>query len=521
MGHLTNVQRHPCNTAYMDDASSDWTERHRPNQMSTLVGNDAQRKRVENWLNSWSRGIPSKRGILLVGPPGIGKTTIAHAIANEFGWNVVELNASEQRNASVLRQAALGGAVHSSLDSWTDGGGGLAKTLILLDEVDHLAGSFRKVAEDTIEKAVNPDDQRTLSGDSGGKAELLRILSLSKQPIIMTCNDKMRLFGRSNWRNNQSRILRLADIIEFRRVNNNDMETIARRVLHSEGVTIDSSALQSIIRGNSGDLRALINDLQCSVKDGHINLESALEQVEIGRRDAHVEVFDGLKAMYRAPSSRDAADIARDLDRPPGELNEWIAWNNGINRENVHDIAQAIKALKRADKSLGIAFNNRAYRAWYWCFELLGSAARSPNPIERVDISYPDTLRRGREAWKTGSANSRLAESVGASLAASRDSLYPTLLAMHESEIVSNPEDISLSLRIGLQADDHLALHGIKRSSSQGKRIISYFDDSIKPVSSELSTSQNVDNDGINTEPDIEQISEEQPTGNQFSLNDF
>ena len=36
--------------------------------------------------------------------------------------------------------------------------------------------------------------------------------------------------------------------------------------------------------------------------------------------------------MYRAPTSRDAANIARDLDKTPGELNEWIAWNNGINR---------------------------------------------------------------------------------------------------------------------------------------------------------------------------------------------
>ena len=49
MESITNVQRHPNYFVAMDDVS-DWTERHRPERMSTLVGNDAQRTRVTNWL---------------------------------------------------------------------------------------------------------------------------------------------------------------------------------------------------------------------------------------------------------------------------------------------------------------------------------------------------------------------------------------------------------------------------------------------------------------------------------------
>ncbi|MEC7687907.1 MAG: hypothetical protein VX514_02575, partial [Candidatus Thermoplasmatota archaeon] len=179
------------------------------------------------------------------------------------------------------------------------------------------------------------------------------------------------------------------------------------------------------------------------------------------------------------------------------------------------DVGTAISALKRADRTLGISFTNRAYRSWYWCFELLGAAARYPKSIQRADVSYPDTLRRGREAWKTGGANYRLAEHVGTSLAASRNSLYPTLLAMYESEVVKNPEDISLSVRIGLEGDDHLALHGIKTTSTQGKRILERFNDGVVESSHEIIREEkNI------VEPDIGN-DDDSSVSNQFSLNDF
>ena len=39
------------------------------------------------------------------GPPGVGKTTVAKAVASERGWAIIELNASEERNAASIRRA--------------------------------------------------------------------------------------------------------------------------------------------------------------------------------------------------------------------------------------------------------------------------------------------------------------------------------------------------------------------------------------------------------------------------------
>ena len=71
---------------------SDWTERYRPKKAADLEGNEAARKRITMWLESWKKGTPDKKGLLLVGPPGIGKTSIVRAVAEDFGWVVIELN---------------------------------------------------------------------------------------------------------------------------------------------------------------------------------------------------------------------------------------------------------------------------------------------------------------------------------------------------------------------------------------------------------------------------------------------
>ena len=40
---------------------------------------------------------------LLYGPPGLGKTTLAHVVANHAGYNVVEINASDDRSLDAFK----------------------------------------------------------------------------------------------------------------------------------------------------------------------------------------------------------------------------------------------------------------------------------------------------------------------------------------------------------------------------------------------------------------------------------
>jgi hypothetical protein len=73
------------------------------------------------------------RAALLSGPPGIGKTTTAHAVANDLGYEVVEFNASDTRSkksVSVSVVLVLPREFFYSLESWSSGFCGLALTLM-------------------------------------------------------------------------------------------------------------------------------------------------------------------------------------------------------------------------------------------------------------------------------------------------------------------------------------------------------------------------------------------------------
>ncbi|MBL6883858.1 AAA family ATPase [Euryarchaeota archaeon] len=494
----------------------DWTERYRPASIERMEGNESQLRRIKIWLEQWdSPNPPAKRGILLSGPPGVGKTTLAKAIGNEKGWTVIELNASEERNAAAIRKAATRGSQHISLDQFSENATENGKTLILLDEVDHLSGSFAKLKDNTIEKKI-AGEEVNLKGDSGGKAELMNLLTKTQQPIIMTCNDPMRLWGSGrNWKTNQNRLLRLAEQIIFKRVEKVHMRKISRRVLDTEGYSIDPEALEELIGGNPGDLRALIRDLQAvSVISGeHIDLAAVQDLASVAIRDSQIDVFKALKQVYKSKSGKDAGRILLNSDKDPDQMISWFTWNNQSMFDN-RTLEELSSAMVSADRALATKYKNRAYRSWYWGSVLSAQAAVAMRPMDSARepfITYPNFLRRGRNGISS-SVIENLSKQLDTSKASVREELWPNLLAIHDQDIGGDPMDLSLSIKLGLTAEEHLSLYGIAKSKPMGIKILRAFNELNEEEEYEIIT-------------EIQEVKQEEEkkedTGTQFRLDSF
>lgn len=124
---------------------------------------------AERQLHEWIVN-PTTPAFLLIGPPGIGKTTLVHRIMKKIGYTLCEFNASHTRSGIAFRKTILPLLKYGGVKEWLRDGSP-QKLAVLLDEMDGLSG-----------------------GEKGGISELLGFLREWKQgdgshPLVLICNN--------------------------------------------------------------------------------------------------------------------------------------------------------------------------------------------------------------------------------------------------------------------------------------------------------------------------------------------
>ncbi|MBU7031382.1 MAG: replication factor C large subunit [Theionarchaea archaeon] len=296
-----------------------YTETYRPSQLSEIVGQPSALKELVSWFNTWPN---QKKVAILYGRAGVGKTSAVLALAQEVNADLVELNASDQRNKDViLRKVGL-----AATTSTLHGGG---RRIILLDEADNVYGRE----------------------DKGGYQAISEIIDITTNPIILIANEYWEI---------PDSIRKKAKMIEFRALLPASIAKVLHRIVNAENLNIPENVIQEISRNAKGDLRAALNDLESLTEIDYYN-----------PRDLRPSIFSGLASLFRDQSVHVRKEFW-NIDMEPRETLLWIAENTPLVYDTA-DTARAFYYISRADVFLGRVMRRQYYRFWAYASDLMTS----------------------------------------------------------------------------------------------------------------------------------------------------
>jgi len=374
----------------------DWAEKYRPERLEDLVGNTTAVRQIAEWAKTWTR---KSKPLIIYGKPGIGKTSTAYALAHDMGWEVIELNASDQRTAGIIERIAGIGSTTASLT-------GSSRKLIVLDEADNLQGT----------------------ADRGGAKAIIDIVKHASQPIILIAND---LYGLS------AELRSRCEPIQYKAVPARSIAPRLKYLCAAEKIACTDAAIRAIAESAEGDIRSAVNMLYASAI-GRETLDDV--QVHTSQKDERVSIFSLISAIFGNTPDPDLLRLSYDVDDTPETIGQWVEGSVNFIQDPA-DVERAYRYLSRADEYLGYTYRRQYHTLWRYAtaIMLLGIADAAGGKGIHARIMPPERWQKMASARRAKAIRISLLNKVAGTMHIPQNTLREKYLGMVSLLVENDP----------------------------------------------------------------------------------
>ena len=372
-----------------------WSEKYRPKNILDLIGNEDARNSFVEWLTKWKKGT---KPILLVGPPGIGKTTLANLAAKQFDYDLISLNASDVRSKKNIQEILSPVLGNETI---------FGTPMIFIDEVDGIHGR----------------------ADYGGTEAIIKILKESTVPIVLAANSDLSDKMKSIKKNTR--------VIQFRPLSPRLLRFYLNKILQLENAKISSDSLMKLVAESNGDIRSMINFAQALVTGFNPPTEKSFESLDIE---------ESINTFYKANSIDEARSILYSLRIDPREkINAFYSSIIGSSI-STDDMQRFLQIISTADMLYGKIMKTQQWRLLRYLDAILLGLYKKDLPIRysKYNLSWPVLNRIRWDGAKIKSLIGSFAKNMHVSKSTFSTLYFPFLLYCIKNKKIDLEFDESL-----------------------------------------------------------------------------
>ena len=300
-----------------------WSEVYRPMKVQQMIGNEGARLAVVKWLSGW---VDGSRPLLLIGPPGIGKTTLVHTLSQQFNYDLIELNASDNRNKIGLQNRIMPIFHNEGLFG--------RKMLLFLDEVDGISGRE----------------------DTGGIDSLITIMKEPTIPVIMAANTKNTKI---------KDLAKICKVIELNSIPPRLLMLFLDHVLKEEKEQLSLDDKVSVVNNSKGDIRSMLNNAQSKCA-GYNSTHGDTFEIDIAEAINGYFSTSGFEEAKNFLSQADATYLDPRFGMSAEERRKDMInalFSSIVSSPiDLEDLADALAVLSKIDVIVGRIGQNRYWR---------------------------------------------------------------------------------------------------------------------------------------------------------------